>query len=287
MDLSTVAYELYGLSPGEFVSARDARASEAKKAGDRELASAIKQLRRPTTGAWLANLLVRERRDQVTELVDLGDDMRRAQHDLAGKDLRDLSTLRRQLVTALAAEAREIAGAHGHEVNEPSLHEVEATLEAAVADRGAGEALVSGNLTISLRYSGFGSVDLTGVVASPPATPPVAKKSTKTAKAPIEDPIEDVEGLLAGARAEESAARQAVGDADVQLEAAHEQRTLLEQRMSDLEQQLRELRGGHDQAKRTEREARKRSDLAKRNLEQARDRVAAMTAELERLRSTK
>jgi hypothetical protein len=172
-------------------------------------------------------------------------------------------------------------------VNEPSLHEVEATLEAAVADRGAGEALVSGNLTISLRYSGFGSVDLTGVVASPPATPPVAKKSTKTAKAPIEDPIEDVEGLLAGARAEESAARQAVGDADVQLEAAHEQRTLLEQRMSDLEQQLRELRGGHDQAKRTEREARKRSDLAKRNLEQARDRVAAMTAELERLRSTK
>ena len=283
MDLSTVAYELYGIEPGEFVSARDARASEAKKAGDRELASAIKQLRRPTTGAWLANLLARERRDRVTELVDLGDDMRRAQHDLAGKDLRHLSTLRRELVTALAAEAKKIAGAHGHEVNEPSLHEVETTLEAAVADRAAGEALVSGNLTISLRYSGFGSVDLTGVVASPPATPPVTPPATppagtrspKTAKAlnPAKAPkaarqgprnevrsiadrrrekkIEGAEALLARARAEESVAQQAVSDADVQLEAA-----------------------------------RKRKDLAERNLERVRDRVAATTAELERLRST-
>ncbi len=167
MDLGSVADELYGLPPGEFVSARDARASEARATGDRELATAIKSLRRPTTGAWLANLVVRERRDQLTELLRLGDDMRRAQRDLAGSDLKRLSQLRRQLLSALVVEAKTIAGAYGHATNASSLQELEETLEAAVADASAGDALLSGRLTVALRYSGFGSVDLTGAVATP------------------------------------------------------------------------------------------------------------------------
>jgi hypothetical protein len=297
MDLSTVASELYGLPPGEFVSVRDAKATEARRAGDRELAQAIKQLRRPTTGAWLTNLLVRERRDRVNELLDLGDDMRRAQSDLDGDDLRRLSKLRSQLVAALGGEAERIARAHGHVMNAPILHEIEATLEAAVADRAAGEALVSGNLTISLQYSGFGSVDLTGVVAapaSPSARTRAPKKAERVPRNVVQSvadrrrqkKIEDAEGLLCGAQDAEVTAEEAVAQAEGSLDAARRARALLEQRMSELEQQLREVRGDHDKAKRTERDAQKGRDIAQRNLLRARDRLAGVTADIEDLRST-
>ena len=56
--------------PSEFTSRRDALAAEARRAGDRALAAEVKKLRRPTTGAWLANLLVRQRRDEVAQLLD-------------------------------------------------------------------------------------------------------------------------------------------------------------------------------------------------------------------------
>src|ERR1700752_4754057 len=109
MDLGSVSFELYGLPPGEFVSVRDERALEAKRSGDPELAAELKQLRRPTVGAWLANLLVRECPDQLTVRLDLGVAMRKAQEDLDGSGMRRLSKQRRQMVPALVEEARSIA----------------------------------------------------------------------------------------------------------------------------------------------------------------------------------
>jgi hypothetical protein len=49
---------------------------------------------------------------------------------------------------------------------------------------------------------------------------------------------------------------------------------------------LREVRGDHDKAKRTERDAQKGRDIAQRNLLRARDRLAGVTADIEDLRST-
>ncbi|MDQ6782683.1 MAG: hypothetical protein M3063_04420, partial [Actinomycetota bacterium] len=72
MDLDVVANELYGLTPSTFTAARDDKAVALRRSGDRELATAIKKLRRPTTGAWLTNLLVRERHDAVLQLLELG-----------------------------------------------------------------------------------------------------------------------------------------------------------------------------------------------------------------------
>jgi hypothetical protein len=182
-------------------------------------------------------------------------------------------------------------------MNAPILHEIEATLEAAVADRAAGEALVSGNLTISLQYSGFGSVDLTGVVAapaSPSARTRAPKKAERVPRNVVQSvadrrrqkKIEDAEGLLCGAQDAEVTAEEAVAQAEGSLDAARRARALLEQRMSELEQQLREVRGDHDKAKRTERDAQKGRDIAQRNLLRARDRLAGVTADIEDLRST-
>ena len=105
----TIAAELSRLAPMEFVTTRDIRAADARKAGNRDLAVAIKKLRRPTTGAWLVNLLVRVRSDLVGELLDLGPALSRAQGELAGQTLRRLSERRRQLVQALSDEGQQLA----------------------------------------------------------------------------------------------------------------------------------------------------------------------------------
>ena len=162
LDVDAVADELYGLPPGEFTSQRDRRAAEARRGGDRDLAAAIKKLRRPSASAWLANLLVRQRHEQLLQLLELGAAMRQAQSELAGTDLRRLSEQRHQVVKALGGEGRQLARDLGQPVSEASERELEATLEAAVANAEAGEALRSGRLTTALSYSGLGLVDLAG-----------------------------------------------------------------------------------------------------------------------------
>lgn len=156
VDLDTIAHELYGLKPSEFTSTRDARAAEARREGDKALAADVKKLRRPTTGAWLANLLARERHDQVDRLLDLGASLRQAQEELATGDLRRLSSERHRLLAELEKEARELGRGQGQSVGDAAAQELAATLEAALADEEAAAALRAGRLTSGLHYSGLG-----------------------------------------------------------------------------------------------------------------------------------
>ena len=135
---------------------RDERAATARRAGERELAAAIKELRRPRVGAWLANLLVRERPDEVSELLAVGTELRQAQAHLAHEDLRRLSKERRRVVASLAADALELARDRGQSVSDAAARELEATLEAAILDAGAAGQLEAGRLTVALGYAGLG-----------------------------------------------------------------------------------------------------------------------------------
>jgi hypothetical protein len=177
--LNAIADELYGLLPAEFVSARDRRVTEARQAGDSDLAAAVKKLRRPTSGAWLANMLVRERRADLRSLLELGETMRRAQSRFAAADMRRLSKERRQLLTRLVGEAKDLAREVGLSPTESTVRELEGTLEAALADADAAEALRSGQLVTPISYSGLGPVNLSGAVAtSPPGSSDRATTST-------------------------------------------------------------------------------------------------------------
>lgn len=146
MDLESVTDELYGLRPDRFTTARNARAAEARKAGDRQLADAVRALRRPTLAAWASNLLVRERPEEARSLATLGEGLRRAHHELDGERLRELSRQQHVLVTALAREARQLAAEAGQPVGEDVQYEVEATLHAVLADPAAAEEWAAGRL---------------------------------------------------------------------------------------------------------------------------------------------
>ena len=157
MDLDDVADELYGLLPEDFAATRKTRAGEAQAAGDRDLAAAIRQLRRPTTSAWLVNMVVRERPTQTAQLLELGTAMHRAQADLVGDELRQLSHQRQELVTSLSGAARQLARDLGKQTSDATMRGLEETLEAAIADSEARDAVASGHLAAAMRYSGLGA----------------------------------------------------------------------------------------------------------------------------------
>ena len=174
VDLDDVADELYEVPPEEFIAARTARVEEARADGDRALAKAIGALPKPSTAAWAVNVLVRAHRDEIRALVELGDLLREAQESLAGDQLRALNTQRGQLLSALTRQASARARERGHPVSTGVAQQVEETLRAAMADPGAGEAVLAGRLSSPLSYSGMGGV--TGVrpqlrVVREPAAP--------------------------------------------------------------------------------------------------------------------
>jgi hypothetical protein len=156
VDVEAVADELYGLSPSEFTHERDGRVADARKAGDRDTADAIKKLRRPSAGAWMANRLVREHGGEVERFLALAEQLREAQARLEGDSLRRLSREGRDAVAALVRDASTLARSDGLAVSASALEDLEATLDAALADPVAGEALRAGRLTSALRYSGLG-----------------------------------------------------------------------------------------------------------------------------------
>jgi len=175
-DFDEIAEALYGLPPGEFTARRDAYAAEARGAGERDLALAVKSLKRPTNSAWLANGLVRECRQQVLALVELGAAMRAAQARLAGDDLRRLSQQRRHLIAILASSARQLASGAGLQVSLQAEAELESTLEVASADPARGGVLLAGRLSAALKASELGSFDLSETAM--PVTDPIGRTTS-------------------------------------------------------------------------------------------------------------
>ncbi|HMC38980.1 MAG TPA: hypothetical protein VKI19_04905, partial [Acidimicrobiales bacterium] len=221
MDLAPVLDELYGLDPAEFTARRDALSAEARKSGEREAATAIKALRRPSAAAYVVNLMARARENDIARLLELGGQMRQAQEALSGDDLRALGRQRQQLIGGMAGEARRLAAESGHPVSESVAREVEATFEAALADPWAGEAVRAGRLVRSLHRSGMDPVDLTGAVAGPAgaAGPPPTRAKT-AGPAPTDERAKPKSRPATDERAAEAEAAARRQDAEAELARA-------------------------------------------------------------------
>jgi hypothetical protein len=242
-DLASAAEELYALSPGDFTAARDERVAEARTSGNRDLARAIGALRRPTVSAWLVNQLVRESGDQVGELLALGESLRQAQQDLAGEQVRELSVQRRRLVAALVAEAKRLAERDGRAVGLQVEREVEATLQAALADADAAAAVRAGCLASPLSYAGLGIGDEAGAVSWQRA--PAREKSpdgdkAKRAPAKRKAPArERASGRRPGETPEERAARLAAEEAERKARQAAAEAERRAAKIAEAEQAVR------------------------------------------------
>jgi hypothetical protein len=151
---------LYEAPPEGFVAARTMAIAEAKKAGDQATAKRLAALKKPTVAAWVVNLLALRKPELIDELVELSGALRSAQRGLDGAQLRELSDQRRQVVSALVAQARKLAVAADRSMAGAKLplSEVEATLTAAMAEPEIAEQVRTGRLIRAATYAGFGEV---------------------------------------------------------------------------------------------------------------------------------
>lgn len=162
MDFDEAAGELYGVLAGDFISTRNELAKRLKADGDALGSARLKALRKPTVAAWVANLLAREKPDELDDLLALGDELREATADLDGERLRELTPRRHQQTDVLTKAAQKLAGDARVKVSADVAQKLRETLDAALIDPAAGEAVREGRLSSALRHVGFGVVDESG-----------------------------------------------------------------------------------------------------------------------------
>jgi hypothetical protein len=294
LNLAQVADELYGLPPSAFREARDERADQARAAGDKELAAAIRKLRRPTVSAFVVNLLAREASGQVGELLELGESLREAQQALAGDRLRELSAQRRQLVTGLVQEAGRLAEQAGQPLGASAEREVQETLEAALADPAVAEAVSSGRLTTALSYAGLGaSVDVDGAVAvwpEPVEQPrrraaPASDRKRKAGSPAAPKRRAREAGTAPRDREEAKAAERARREAET-AERARQEAEAAERNRQDAAEDAREAQVTLDEAEREVASARGEHEDLQRRIDELERQLGEMQEELaERLRA--
>jgi chromosome segregation ATPase len=272
--LASIADDLYGLTPGEFTAARNARARDVKDGRDAELAERVRSLRKPSPAAWGVNLLARHRADELAQLAELGAAMRDATAELDRQQLTEFTRQRRALVNALAREAAGLAREAHHTLTPAVQEEVALTLQAALNDQSAAAAVRSGRLIRPLAATGVEEVDLTDAVAAPDANMTSAARPAQQ-RAPVRD--------LAKVRAAKEAAKRAdEAEAEVQgierrIGKVAEQRERMQSRLDDLEEQLRTL---EDELRDLDRDARGLG----RERDKAQARAEDLRAEADRLK---
>jgi hypothetical protein len=253
--LHEVAVSLYGLRPDRFTAARTRASLEARDAGDRELMGAVKALQRPSVSAWVVNLLVRRQPELIGQVVELGDALRQAQSLLQGDALRDLGHQRRQLITAVTQQAVGLAEAQGQRITDPVVRQVEETLQAAMTDSDAADAVQSGLLTRPL--SSTGMTGLAEALAVPLGERPRPAGGSAVGSAagsregsgsgeggarPSLSVVRDDERERDEATARVAAADEAVGAAQKAADKAVRKRSKGEAKLLQLEAELEELR---------------------------------------------
>lgn len=258
MVLEDVVDELYGLDASAFVAARDARAREARGAGDRALADRVKGLKRPSVAAWVVNILVRGRPREIEALLGFGQSFRDAQENLAADELRRLGRQRHQVLGALGQEARRLAEERGQSVSPAVQREVESTLDAALTDPAAADAVRSGRLLRSLSHAGMGPVELSGAMAASeigvrpsPAIAASGPSAPQDRRSPADEKI--------------TAAREAMEDADADVERAEHGLSVAER--------------AADESRARQTDAERRVQGLEEELARARDRSSAASAE--------
>lgn len=288
MDFEAAATRLYSAGAADFIATRNQLAKELKAAGDELGATRLKALRKPTVAAWLTNLLARERPDDLDDLLALGDEFREATADLDGDRLRELTPRRHRLLDQLTGTARALAEGEGQKVSADVGQKLRETLDAALVDPAAGEAVREGRLSSALRHVGFGVVDESG---EPSTITPLtderrrraeerraAKAGRSAEEEPAQGPEETAEERAAREKAEreEAAAREqarrerdaavaaaeaaeaAVEDLDGRLSRAREALERAQAEVRRLTDELDEARQAARAAQKESREARKR-----------------------------
>jgi hypothetical protein len=251
MDLESATDELYGVIPSEFTAARNTKAADARKVGLADVAASLKDLRKPSAGAWLANLLVRERSSEIETLIELGDSLRGPLNTRGGDDIRRVSKQKVDVVSKLVRHAKSRASQLGHPASPSVVEDLEVTLDAAFADPQAAAELRQGRLSTGLRYSGL------GFNAQPDARSPARKNRSGSARDSTSE-------------AHQIAAKRDVDRAHREVEQADAEVKRSRQTVKEAAAELTRLKSAEAQAVRRSKDAHARATAAEKKLSKRR-----------------
>jgi hypothetical protein len=176
-DLRRELEELYGLPPGEFTAARNARAKELR-VDSAELAAQVAKLPKPTAAAAAINRVARDDPSEMRALVQAGRALRKAQESaLAGKEAGPVGDATREHRAALDRVRRE---ARRLKLSDAVLERVTSTLRAASVDPELQPLLERGLIAEEVESAGFGLDP--GLAAAAPS------RGGKRARKPAESP---------------------------------------------------------------------------------------------------
>ncbi|MGH3675170.1 MAG: hypothetical protein ACRDU5_05430 [Mycobacterium sp.] len=255
--------DLYGVKPEEFTALRSSLAAAAKQRGDAAAAKRISAARRPTTAAWIVNLLARSNADVKQSLADLGERLRAAHAAMDGTGIRELSLEQRELVDKLTRAAFDAA-----ELPNPTAalrEDVTGTLQAAVADPDVTARL--GRLSKAERWSGFGEFgDTTAVftVARKPKSEPKAERPRESLPQ-----RKEASAALAAAEQAKDQADQQMSERQTDLAVARLHHEDARERLQQAERRLRAADDAYGAAKQASRDAAERVKAAKSRLQQS------------------
>lgn len=245
------ADELYAADPATFVARRDELAKAARAAGDRGAAAVLKALRRPTVGAWYANVAARAGLVSLREWLRLGERLRAAQASGDFGAVRSAGSERSTLEARVLRDLTAHLASVGVTASAAGLEEVRSTLRAALADEAAADAVRAARLEKPLSYAGFGEVDMSAALAAmaaQAARPVIPGRAPGPVPSPRTDAVQEGQAALAGAadaRAREddegaAAERQAADRQDAQRETAQREAAQREAAEQAAEQAARE-----------------------------------------------
>ncbi len=161
---------LYAAPLSEFVAVRNEIASLLRSRGDDEGARLAKALAKPSAVAWTVNQLARRHPQEMGELLDAGERLRKAHRKAlsmraGADDLREIAVEERAILRRLLALAESIMKDAGIAVSRTHTGAIEETLSAAAVDDEARELLRQGRLTKQMQRVGFG--DVSGLTVIP------------------------------------------------------------------------------------------------------------------------
>ena len=268
--------ELFRVKPEEFTATRTRLAGAAKQRGDAATAKRISASRKPTTAAWIVNLLALRNTDARQALTDLGERLRAAHATMDGDRIRALSAEQRKLVDELGRAAFDAAG-----LTDPPAglrDDVTGTLQAAIADPDVAARL--GRLTKAERWTGFGGFGDTAPVftdsrrGKPTAEPQQAPQKPARDQ-PRDDNLEAARQQRETASAALAAAGRAKAEADDALSERQAERATARLRRDDARKRLQEAErkldaaeGAYEKAKQAGRDATELVKEAKERLKQ-------------------
>src|SRR4051794_16481586 len=290
--LEDAADLLYGVGREEFIGVRDALVKQVRAAGDRELATEIGGVRKPSVAAWVANRLAREYPDEVEGLEELGGSLREAQEKLEGDALRQLSRQRHGLINALVERGRRIAREEAVRLGDPAVRELERTIGAALADPAAARALAGGQLAGGMEAGpGLGDGGISAALGGPASGARPARRAHPTRPSPSrpdrrpdrrpsrpapparDDADEDTDGSDGS---DTDAALDVRDDAETREREDRERAEREERERAERERREREER---ERAEQAAREARERADAADEQARRAAEEADAASRE--------